>query len=138
MPMRLEIVTAERLLFEGDVDSVTAPGSEGELTVLPHHAPVMTMLDAGELHYVVNGTQSYLVVNGGFMEIRGNQVIVLADAAERVEEINEARAEEAIRRARERIASHAEDVDIEQALQSLRRAQVRLNITRRRRRVIAQ
>lgn len=134
MPMRLEIVTAERILFEGEVDSVVAPGGEGELGVLPHHAAVMTTLQPGELRYRINGEENHFIVHGGFMDIRGDQVIVLADAAERVSEIDEARAEEAIARARERMAARGDDVDLERALASLRRAQVRLNITHRRRR----
>lgn len=134
MPMRLEIVTAERILFEGEVDVVVAPGGDGELGVLPHHAAVMTTLAPGELRYRINGEENHYIVHGGFMDVRGDQVVVLADAAEHVSEIDEARAEEAIARAQERIATRGEDVDLERSLASLRRAQVRLRITRRRRR----
>ena len=134
MPLRLEIVTAERLLFEGDVDVVVAPAAEGEIAVLPHHAPVMTTLQAGELRYRANGQETLFAVHGGFMDIRGDQVVVLADAAERVEEIDEARAEEAMRRAQERLRTHGQDIDLERALVSLRRAQVRLTVSRHRRR----
>jgi F-type H+-transporting ATPase subunit epsilon len=134
MPMRLEIVTAERILFEGDVESVVAPGGEGELGVLPHHAAVMTTLQAGELRYRINGEENHYIVHGGFMDIRGDQVVVLADAAEHIDEIDEARAEEAIARAQERISSRGEEIDLERALASLRRAQIRLRVTRRRRR----
>ena len=133
MPMRLEILTAEGVLFDGDVDSVVAPGSEGELGILPHHAALMTMLQPGELRYRTADGESYLAVHGGFMEVRGDHVVVLADAAEHVDAINEARAEEAVLRAQERISSRAADMDIERALRSLRRAQVRVRITRRRR-----
>ncbi len=133
MPMRLEVLTAEGLLFDGDVDSVVAPGSEGELGILPHHAALMTMLQPGELRYRTADGESYLAVHGGFMEVRGDHVVVLADAAEHVDAINEARAEEAVLRAQERISSRAADMDIERALRSLRRAQVRVRITRRRR-----
>ena len=119
MPMRLEIVTAERVLFEGEVETVVAPGSEGELGVLPHHAAVMTMLRSGELRYRIGGDESYLSVTGGFMDIRGDHVVVLADAAEHVNEIDEDRAQEAMNRARERMASRGEDVDLERALQVL-------------------
>ncbi len=134
MPMRLEIVTAERAIFDGDVEAVIAPGSEGELGVLPHHAAVMTVLQSGELRYRVDGQDTYLAVSGGFMDIRGDHVVVLADAAEHIETIDEARADEAMQRARERIAARTEDVDLERALSSLRRAQVRISVTRRRRR----
>ena len=133
MPMRLEIITGERVLFQGDVESVVAPGSEGELGVLPHHAAVMTMLQPGELFYTIDGTETSFALTGGFMEIRGDHVVVLADAAERVDEIDEARAEEAVRRARERIAARVTDVDLERALQSLRRAQIRVQTVQRRR-----
>ena len=133
MPMRLEIITGERVLFQGDVESVVAPGSEGELGVLPHHAAVMTMLQPGELFYTIDGAETSFALTGGFMEIRGDHVVVLADAAERVDEIDEARAEEAVRRARERIAAKVTDVDLERALQSLRRAQIRVQTVQRRR-----
>ena len=134
MPMRLEIITAERVLFSGDVDVVVAPGAEGELGILPKHAPLMTVLQPGDLRYRdANGEQDF-AVTGGFMEVHGDRVTVMADAAERADEIDVARAEEAVARARERIAEHGQAVDIERALQSLRRAQVRLNVTRRRRR----
>ena len=133
MPFQLEIITAERVLFEGEVETVVAPGSEGELGVLPHHAAVMTMLQSGELRYRIRGDEWYLSVTGGFMDIRGDHVVVLADAAEHVDEIDEDRAQEAMSRARERMASRGEDVDLERALQSLRRATVRIDIARRRR-----
>ena len=133
-PLRLEILTAERSLFEGDVDAVTAPGVEGELGILPHHAALMTALQPGELRYRSGAEETQLAVTGGFMEVTANRVVVLADAAERVEEIDEARAEEAMRRAQQSIAERAEDVDLDQALQSLRRARVRLDVARRRRR----
>jgi F-type H+-transporting ATPase subunit epsilon len=130
--MRLEIITAERVLFDGDVETVVAPGGEGELGVLPHHAAVMTTLQPGELRYTAEGSETYLAVTGGFMDIRGDHVVVLADAAERVTEINAERAEEAVRRAQERISERAEDLDFERALRSLRRAKVRLETVRRR------
>ena len=133
MPMRLEILTAEGVLFDGDVDSVVAPGSEGELGILPSHAALMTMLQPGELRYRTAEGESYLAVHGGFMEVRSDHVIVLADAAEHVDAIDAERAEEAVRRAEERIAARGADMDIERALASLRRAQVRVRITRRRR-----
>ena len=131
--MRLEIITAERVVFEGDVDVVVAPGSEGELGILPHHATLMTMLQPGELRYRQGGDESYLAVSGGFMEVTGDRVTVLADTAERVEEIDEARVQEAMELARERIAQRDADVDLEQAMQSLRRSQVRSQLVRRRR-----
>ena len=135
MAMRLEIVTAERVLYEGDAEVVVIPGIDGEVAVLPKHAALMTVLQAGELRFRVAEIEHQFVVTGGFAEVRGNQVSVLADAAEHVDEIDTARAEEAVARARERIGGRAEDLDLERALHSLRRAQTRLNITRRRRRL---
>ena len=133
MPMRLEIVTAERILFEGEVDAVVVPGADGEIGVLPKHAALMTVLQPGELRYRTGDSEEQFVVTGGFVEVRGDRVSVLADAAEHIDEIDMARVEEAIARAQERIAEQKEDVDLERALSSLRRARVRLNVTRRRR-----
>jgi F-type H+-transporting ATPase subunit epsilon len=133
-PMRLEIITAERQVYSDDVDVVVAPGIEGQLGILPHHAPLMTALQPGELMVRKDGVESYLVVTGGFMEVLGNKVTILADAAERSDEINEQRAQQAVEHARERLRHREADIELEQALASLRRAQVRLNVVRRRRR----
>jgi F-type H+-transporting ATPase subunit epsilon len=133
MLTRLEIVTAERAVFDGEVEAVIAPGSEGELGVLPRHAAVMTVLQPGELRYRIDGQDTHMAVTGGFLDIRGDHVVVLADAAEHVEEIDEARAEEAMRKAKERIAGSEQNLDLERALASLRRAQVRIDLRRRRR-----
>jgi F-type H+-transporting ATPase subunit epsilon len=137
-PMRLEIITAERQVYSDDVDVVVAPGIEGELGILPRHAPLMTALQPGELLIRKNGEESYLVVTGGFMEVLGNRVTILADAAERSDEIDEQRAQQAMEQARERLEKREADIELEQALGSLRRAQVRLNVVRRRRRGSAQ
>ena len=131
---RLEIITAERSLFDGDVDIVVAPGMAGELAILKNHAPLLTVLQPGELRYQMNGEESYLVVSGGYMEVTSDRVTVLADAAERVEELEELRAQEAVRRAEERIANRTEDIDLERALRALTRSQVRLKVLSRRRR----
>lgn len=132
--MRLEVITAERVLFDGEVDVVIAPGSEGELGILPGHAAMMSALQSGELGFRVGQDESHFAVSGGFIEVHGDRAIVLADAAEHVDEIDESRAEDAVTRAQERIASMDSDLDLERALRSLRRAQVRVSITRRRRR----
>jgi F-type H+-transporting ATPase subunit beta len=112
----------------------TIDGTEGQLGILPHHAPLMTALQPGELMVRKDGVESYLVVTGGFMEVLGNKVTILADAAERSEEIDEQRAQQAVEHARERLRHREADIELEQALASLRRAQVRLNVARRRRR----
>ena len=133
MPMQLQIITAEREVFSGEVDALVAPGVAGQLGILPNHAPLMTVLEPGELLVRAGGDESYLALSGGYLEVLGNQVIVLADAAEDVDEIDEARAQEALARAQERIASRESDIELEQAVASLRRAQVRVTVARRRR-----
>ncbi len=133
-PMLLEIITAERQVYSDEVDAVVAPGVEGQLGILPHHAPLMTVLQPGELLIRKGGEEAYLAVTGGFMEVLGNKVTVLADAAERSDEIDEQRAQDAIEQAQERIRNRGSDEQLEEALRSLRRAQVRVGIARRRRR----
>jgi len=134
MPMNLEIITAERSVFEGEVDMVIAPGLDGQLGILPRHAPLMTVLKPGELTVKKGGEEDmYVAVSGGFMEVIGNRVSVLADACERSDEIDEARAEEAMQRAQERLAQRGSDIELERVLSSLHRAQVRVNLVRRRR-----
>ena len=131
--MLFEMVTAEKLLFSDQVESVVAPGEAGELGILPHHAPLLTTLRPGELRVTQDGQEHAMAVSGGFLEVLGNQVTVLADAAEHAGEIELERAEEAMRRAEERIASRDADMDLERALGALRRAQVRVAVARRRR-----
>ena len=131
---RLDIVTAERVVFSEDVDAVVAPAVEGQLGILPHHAPLMTMLLPGELRIRKGGEELSLVITGGFLEVRPDRIIVLADAAERVEEIDVARAEEAKRRAEERLSRHLPEADETRAEASLRRSIARLKVVERRRR----
>jgi F-type H+-transporting ATPase subunit epsilon len=132
--LRLEIITAEHQVFADDVNVVIAPGIEGELGILPHHAPLMTMLKPGELLIRKNGNETYMVVSGGFLEIRPDKVIVLADACERAEEIDITRAEEAKHRAEERLKSHPPGVDMARAQAALLRSLIRLRVAERRRR----
>jgi F-type H+-transporting ATPase subunit epsilon len=133
MPLRLELVTAERLLLQEDADMVIAPAADGEVGILPHHAPFLTTLLPGELRIKRGGTEQALVVTGGFMEVLNDKVTILADAAERAEEIDLARAEEARRRAAEALASGAAGLDNAAAELAMRRAVVRLSVARRRR-----
>ena len=133
MPMRLEIITAERQVFADDVDGVVAPGIDGQLGILPRHAPLMTALQPGEIMIRQEGEPSYLAVTGGFMEVLGNKVTILASACEYSQEINEERAQAAMVRAQERLQSQPADLELERAAAAVRRAQVRLNIVRRRR-----
>ncbi len=137
--LRLEIVTAERMVYSEDVDIVVAPGVIGQLAVLPHHAPLLTVLEPGEIRVVKDGEERRIAVSGGFLEVMANKVTVLADTAERAEEIDLKRSEDAMRRAKERIASRASDVvSLERAMASLRRSQARIKVARRRRRSAAQ
>ena len=134
MPMTLEIITAERQVFSDEVDMVIAHGFDGQLGILPRHAPLMTMLKPGELMVRKSGEDDiHVAVSGGFMEVLGNRVSVLADACERSDEIDEGRAEQAIQRAQERLANRGSELELERALTSLKRAQVRVNLVRRRR-----
>ena len=130
---RLDIVTAERVVFSDDVDVVVAPGIEGQLGILPHHAPLMTMLQPGELLVRKGGEEFLLAITGGFLEVRPDRVIILADAAERAEEIDVTRAEEAKRRAQERLSQRIPGADAARAEASLRRALARLEVAERRR-----
>jgi F-type H+-transporting ATPase subunit epsilon len=132
--LRLEIITAERQVFADDVNVVVAPGIEGELGILPHHAPLMTMLKPGELLIRKNGEEMYLAVSGGFLEVRPDKIIILADACERAEEINIDRAEEAKRRAEEQLKTRPPELDVAQAQAALLRSLIRLKVAERRRR----
>ena len=132
--LTVEVVTGERVvLSETDVDMVVAPGGDGALGILPQHAPLISTLAQGELRVVKNGREQSLIVFGGFIEVTPDKVIVLADTAERVEEVDIARAEEARKRAEDAIKNRGETVEIEEALSALRRANLRLNVGRRRR-----
>jgi F-type H+-transporting ATPase subunit epsilon len=132
--LMLEIVTAEGMVYSDDVDMVVAWGLEGQLGILPHHAPLMTMLQAGELIIKRGSEESYLAVSGGFLEVRPDKVIILADACERAEEIDIARAEEAKRRAGEIMKARPPRTDSVAAEAALRRSLVRLKVAEKVRR----
>ena len=131
--LSVEIVTGERVVYtEDDVDMVVAPGMDGTLGILPRHAPLITLLSSGELRIKKGGREESLIVFGGFMEVTPEKVIVLADTAERAEEIDLAQAEEARRRAEGSIANRQSQIDLEEAEVALRRATLRLRIGQRR------
>src|SRR6476661_3216568 len=135
MPLTLQIITPERVVYEdGGVDSVTLPGSEGQLTVLPRHAPLMTALQPGELVVRKSGDEVEIALSGGFLEVRNDKVTVLADTAERSEEIDAARAEEAKQRAAAQLATREGDIDVAFVMAALHRAEARLKVVERRRR----
>jgi F-type H+-transporting ATPase subunit epsilon len=133
--LRLDVVTAERRVFSEDVDIVIAPGSEGELGILPRHAALMTTLQPGVLRARIGGDEIDLAIGGGFLEVRDNRVLVLADSAERAEEIDIERARAAEERARQLLAERStQTVDLLQVEGALRRSQIRLKVARRHRR----
>jgi F-type H+-transporting ATPase subunit epsilon len=132
--IRLEVVTAERVVYSEEVDIVIAPGVEGELGILPHHANLMTILQAGELRVRRGGEEQSMAISGGFLEIRPDRVIVLADAAERENEINLTRAEEAKKRAEERLTRAVPGLDNAEAEAALRRSITRLKVAEKMRR----
>jgi F-type H+-transporting ATPase subunit epsilon len=123
---RLEIVTPEKMIFSGEVSGVLAWGVEGQLGILPHHAPLMTMLQPGDLVIKKGGEEEALTLSGGFLEVRPDKVVVLADACERAEEIDVARAEEAKKRAQEALKTARTTVDAAAAEAALRRSLVRI------------
>src|ERR1044071_1344720 len=128
MPIHLEIVTAERVVMSDDVDQINAPTKDGRVGILPRHMPLLTILDVGQLDIIKGGTTTPFAVSGGFMEVLPNRVTILADTVERADEIDEARAEEARRRAEEQIASRRSVQETAQAEAELRRALVELKV----------
>ncbi len=132
MPLQLDVVTAERVVYSDEVDMVVAPGAAGVLGILPRHTPLMSVLDIGELRVKKGGSEEVFALGGGFLEVLNNRVTVLADSAERADEIDIARAEEAVQHAERALqeeprpgAPPSEAMD-----RALRRAQVRLKVAR--------
>ena len=126
--MHVEVVTAERELYSGEANELVAPGSEGELGILPRHAALLTTLKPGALRIKLNDAEEPLFVSGGFLEVSNNQATVLADTAEHAEEIDQARAEEARRRAQERLAQTTSDTERAELDAALERAIERLRV----------
>jgi F-type H+-transporting ATPase subunit epsilon len=135
MPLKLDIVTVERLVYSQDVDMVIAPGISGEMGILPRHAPLLTALTYGELRVRRGDDESSFAISGGFMEVQPDRVTVLADTAERADEIDLERAEAARRRAEERLDVMADEkVDFAKAQAALRRSLIRIKVAEARRR----
>lgn len=134
MPIRLEIVTGERIVYSDDVDAVVAPGVDGELGILPKHAALMTMLQPGELRVRKGEQEVLMAVSGGFMEVLPHRVTILADTAERADEIDEGRAEASRQRAQQLLSEAAKggQIDATRAQAAMRRATVRLKVARKR------
>ena len=134
MPLKVDIVSAERLVYsEEGVERLIVPGVEGELGVLTLHAPLLTMIQPGVLRIVKGDDEVEMAITGGFIEVRDNRVTILADAAERAEEIDSARAEEARRRAQRLLEEREADMDRARAEAGLARALARLKVVERRR-----
>src|SRR6266700_7660348 len=126
--MHVEVVTAEHELYSGEADMVIAPGSEGELGILPRHAALLTTLKSGELLIKLSGAEEPFFVSGGFLEVSDNKVTVLAESAEYAEEIDQARAEAARRRAQEHLAQAQSNVERADLLGALERAVARIHV----------
>jgi F-type H+-transporting ATPase subunit epsilon len=129
---QLDIVSAERHVSSDQVEVLVVPGVEGEMAILPSHSPLLTVLKPGEIRIVKDGEDSFIAVSGGFMEVMPEKVTILADTAERLDEIDIERAEAAVKAAQERIAAAPVDMDLQRALASLRRSQARVKVARRR------
>jgi F-type H+-transporting ATPase subunit epsilon len=134
--MQLELATPTRLLVSTEVDEVVAPGSEGYFGVLPGHAAFLTTLGNGEAMYRTGREEHHVAVLGGFAEVSNDRVIILAERAERPEDIDRERAERALRRAEQRLAGrspqgHQEDIDYARALAALSRALARVQVSGR-------
>jgi len=132
--IKVDIVTAEQLVYSEDVDVVIVPGIDGEMAILPSHAPLMTMLKPGELRLKTGTDEILMAVTGGFLEVRPDRITILADAAERAEDIDMTRAEAAKRRAEERLHGATTEVDTARAEASLRRSLIRLQVVQKRKR----
>ena len=135
--LHLKIVTPEKIVFERDVNQVTVPTMDGEITVLPEHIPLVSVLKPGELvTYDVDKKSEpiSLAVSGGFIEVNENQVVILADTAERAEEIDVAKAQAAHERAKKLLADakHQDSVEYAQLAVKIEKELARLRVSRKR------
>ncbi|MEA2577993.1 MAG: F-type H+-transporting ATPase subunit epsilon [Chloroflexota bacterium] len=135
MTILLEIVTPERLAYSDEVDAVVLPGSEGEMGVLPHHAPLVSTLGVGELRFRKGGTEESFAIVGGFVQVRPDRVVVMAETADMASEIDLERAQEARREAERTLESgYHEGVDLSAARAALQQALLRIRVAERRHR----
>src|SRR5687767_2002639 len=135
MPLLLEIVTPERQVFSEEVDSVVCPGIEGELGVLPHHAPLLTTLGVGELRIRRGGTEEFFAIAGGFLQVRPDKVVVMAETADMASDIDLEKATEARREAERALESgFQEGADLAAARAALQQALLRIRVAERRHR----
>ena len=129
--LTLEIVTPDRALVREEVDELQLPGQEGYFGVLPGHTPLLAMLKVGELWYRIGPEKVFLAITGGFVEVLPDRVTVLAQIAERAQDIDVARAEAARQRAEERLAHPSQDIDLERARIALMKSLIRLQVATR-------
>ena len=135
MPLQLEIVTPERQVYSDEVDSVQVPGSEGELGVLPHHAPLVSTLGVGELRIRKGGSEESFAIVGGFLQVRPDKVVVLAETADMASEIDLEKAQEARREAERALETgYHEGADLAAARAALQQALLRIRVAERRHR----
>lgn len=135
MPLQLEIVTPEKLAYQDEVDSVVLPGSEGELGVLPHHAPLVSTLGAGELRLRKGGQEESFAIVGGFLQVLPDKVVVMAETADMASEIDLEKAQEARRQAEQALeGGFVEGADLAAARASLQSALIRIRVAERRHR----
>jgi F-type H+-transporting ATPase subunit epsilon len=135
MPLQLEIVTPEREAYSDTVDAVYCPGTEGEFGVLPHHAPLLSTLGVGELRIQKGGEEEFFAIAGGFVQVRPDKVVVMAELADLASEINLEAAEEARNEAeRALVAGFDEPADLAQARAAMDHALLRIRVAERRHR----
>jgi F-type H+-transporting ATPase subunit epsilon len=133
MPLQLEIVSPERQAFTDEVDMVIVPGIDGQLGILPHHTRLISALGTGELRIKQGGTEQVMLISGGFVEVRPDKVVVMADVAERSDEIDAARAVEARKQAEADLEAAQEPQDMARVRAALQTALMRERIATRRR-----
>ena len=133
MPLKLEILSPERRAYSDEVDMVVVPGIDGQLGILPHHTRLISALGIGELKIKKAGTEEHMLISGGFVEVRPDRVIVMADLAEHSDEIDEARAVDARKRAEAELEGTHDPVDIARVRAALQTALMRERIAIRRR-----
>jgi F-type H+-transporting ATPase subunit epsilon len=135
MPLHLEIVTPEKLAYEDDVDMVLVPGIDGEMGILPHHTPLVSLLGVGELKIRKGGSEESFAIAGGFLQVRPDKVVVMAETADLAAEIDLEKAQQARAEAERALeAGYVEGADLSAARAELQRALIRIRVAERRHR----
>ena len=135
MPLHLEIVTPEKLAYEDDIDMVLVPGIDGELGILPHHTPLVSLLGVGELKIRKGGSEESFAIAGGFLQVRPDKVVVMAETADLASDIDLEKAQQARAEAEKALeAGYVEGADLSAARAELQRALIRIRVAERRHR----